>query len=120
MRTVLFILLGLFIFAGAGQASGASRPVMLGSALCLQEAASDAVVADIVSVDSTCDATDIADCLAGHCRGRSCHCSCHGAVAAMSACVLADFPLVRSSGTPLTARAAVSHQPPPPVRPPRA
>jgi hypothetical protein len=120
LRTALLLLLALLAIDGlVGAANAATVRSAAAMVVCAQTVVSEEVIETVQSV-VTDEATDIADCQSGHCRGSSCHCSCHGVVGGLPTTYMSSLSLAVATNYPRPFPVVTSRHPSPPVRPPRA
>ena len=120
MRTTILLLLALLTNDGlVGIANAPAERSEAAAPKCVQGNVSEEVVVVAQRVVSD-GASDTADCQSGHCRGSSCHCSCHGVVGGLPASFIAALPLTMATNYPRPFAVVASRHPSPPVRPPRA
>lgn len=119
MRTALLLLLGLLVIDGFVGTASAATERSAAVVTCAQNVTTDEVIETVQNVAAD-EAADTADCLAGHCRGSSCHCSCHGVVGGLPATYMSAVSLTTATNYPRPFPAVTSRHPSPPVRPPRA
>lgn len=121
MRAALVILLGLFVFGAMADGASASTNFARVAGACAALSDTPAVSQEsVVSAALGETGSTAAECNSGHCSGaKSCHCSCHGLGSGLPANFVSDLSIVRTADRPRPLTLVISHQPPPPVRPPR-
>lgn len=119
LRTAILLLLTLLVIDGfVGTASAASATSKAEGVTCAQSFKYDDIVQAVQSTADD-DASEEADCYSGHCRGASCHCSCHGVVSGLPAAFTSVLSLTTTANYPGPFPGVTSRHPSPPVRPPR-
>lgn len=120
VRTAILMLLGLLAIDGlVGAANAATVRSAAAMVVCVQTVVSEEVIDTVQSVVAD-EAADTADCQSGHCRGSSCHCSCHGVVGGLPTTFMSALSLTIATNHPRPFPVVTSRHPSPPVRPPRA
>lgn len=119
IRHAILLLLALLAIDGlVGAASAATARSAAAVVACAQMVASDEIIEFAQSVVAD-EVADIADCQSGHCRGSSCHCSCHTAVGGLPATYITALSLTMAVNYPRPFPVVTSRHPSPPVRPPK-
>ena len=122
IRVALVMFFGILLHFSAGNAAITTREsasTVVSSCAAVSLSVEHQTLVSATKTDaSRSDATR--ECQTKGCSGQTCHCLCHGVVAAMPD-LTPDMPKFSNSiGKPLAARYFVAITLPPPARPPRA